>query len=163
MEENLSSLEALLFYYLDKLKFLFFPDQWSSVFLDYSKNDVFALLFIYRRNYANMTELADYMNIPLNTATGIISRLEKKEMVKRERNSYDKRVVTISLTSAGREFIKSEIKEIAYYFNKVLVLLTEEEKETVLGIADKVFQVIGGQTPEDNGTEEKKVKRIPIE
>lgn len=40
-----------------------------------------------------MTEIADYLNVPLNTATGNIGRLEKRGVIKRD--VIDKRVVTI--------------------------------------------------------------------
>lgn len=162
MQNDNLSIESLLFYYFDKVKFFFFPDQWSTIFIDYSKNDIFAMIFIYRRNYVNMTEIATDLNIPLNTATGIISRLEKKRIVKRERNSIDKRVVTISLTEEGREFIKEGLKILEFYLQKLIQRLTEEETKTALQIIDKIFVILSEDT-KDTTKETKKVKRILVE
>jgi len=76
MDQN--KIESIVFNYIDEFKVLFFPEQWSDIFLDFSKNEILALLFLYRRNNVNMTEIAEYIMAPLNTATGVISRLEKK-------------------------------------------------------------------------------------
>lgn len=163
MKEELISVETLLFYYLDKCQFLFFPSQWNPFFLDYSKNEIFVLLFIYRRGYVNMTEIAEYMKIPLNTATGIVSRLEKKEIVKRERNSFDKRIVTISLTELGKEFLVSEIEQFSYYMQKIMDGLTEEEKQILIKIVDKTFSIFNNEKEKQEQKKKRKIKRIPIE
>jgi DNA-binding MarR family transcriptional regulator len=41
-----------------------------------------------------------------STVTGIIDRLEKKGLVERLRESADRRVITITLTEAGRDFVR---------------------------------------------------------
>ena len=107
--------ETIIFDYIDKFRFLFSPDQWSAAFLDYSKNEILALLFLYRNRTANMTEIAEYLDAPLNTATGVISRLEKKAMVERKRNNEDRRVVNIILTETAEEFIAKEKKIIQFW------------------------------------------------
>lgn len=37
--------ESIIFNYIDEFKFLFFPDQWSNVFLDYSKMSYYLFCF----------------------------------------------------------------------------------------------------------------------
>ena len=158
------NIEALIFKYIDEFKFLLFPDKWSSVFLDYSKNEILAMLLIYRKNKVNMSEVAEYINAPLNTATGVISRLEKKLIVERIRDTQDKRVVMISLTEMGKDFILNEKKYIEYYFTKIYEGLTTEEKTAAISIASKIICIL---KTDINRTEEdkpiKKVKRIKIE
>lgn len=157
--------EAIIFNYIDEFKFLFFPDQWSSVFLDYSKNEILALLFLYRNETANMTEIAEYINAPLNTTTGVIGRLEKKLMVERRRGHEDRRVVNIVLTKRAEEFLDQEKKIIEYYFKEVYKALTEKEKATALNIFNKVVSVLkkGKDKISSEAKEDKKVKRIMIE
>ena len=74
---DINKIENIIFNYIDEFKVLFFPEQWSNIFLDFSKNEILALLFLYRKKNANMTEIAEYIMAPLNTATGVIARLEK--------------------------------------------------------------------------------------
>ncbi|HEY5586345.1 MAG TPA: MarR family transcriptional regulator [Ruminiclostridium sp.] len=157
--------ESIIFNYIDEFKFLFFPDQWSSVFLDYSKNEILALLFLYRNKTANMTEIAEYINAPLNTTTGVVGRLEKKKMLERRRGNEDRRIVNIVLTNIAEEFINQEKKVIEYYLKEVYKALTEEEKVTAISIFKKVVSVFKMAKNKINGEEkvDKKVKRIIIE
>ncbi len=157
--------ETIIFEYIDELKFLFFPDKWSSVFLDYSKNEILVLLLLYRNKKANMTEIAEYICSPLNTATGVVARLEKKLMVERLRDKEDRRVVNIVLTKGAEDFIEQEKRTISHYFEEVVRILSYEEKKAALSIFRKVASVLQqdkSNKVNDNKTETR-VKRIIIE
>ncbi len=157
--------ETIIFEYIDELKFLFFPDKWSSVFLDYSKNEILVLLLLYRNKKANMTEIAEYICSPLNTATGVVARLEKKLMVERLRDKEDRRVVNIVLTKGAEDFIEQEKRTISHYFEEVVRILSDEEKKAALSIFRKVASVLQqdkSNKVNDNKTETR-VKRIIIE
>lgn len=157
-------LETVIFDYIDELKFLCFPDQWGGALFDYSKNELLTLIFLYRRKNANMTEIAEYINAPLNTATGVVSRLEKKHMVDRIRDTQDRRVVNIVLTEKAEDFINEEKKLIDYYFKQVYSLLTEEEKLAAAGVFKKVVSVLkSGQNTKEDNKRVKRIKRITIE
>lgn len=158
-------IETIIFDYIDQFKFLFFPEQWSTVFLDYSKNELLVLLYLYKKKTANMTELSEYICAPLNTATGVVGRLEKKNMVERIRGNEDRRVVNIVLTPAAQAFIDEEKKLAAYYFGEIYKALTEEERAAGINIIGKVISILKKGKPgqgEDNGTV-KRIKRINIE
>jgi len=157
--------EKVIFDYIDEVKFLFFPDQWSSAFLDYSKNEILTLLFLYRNKSGNMTEISDYINAPLNTTTGVVSRLEKKSMVERKRDANDRRIVNIILTEKAIEFIDEEKKVIEYYFKEVYKALTDEEKAAAMNIFKKIGSVLkeGKNKSKEEEQVVKKVKRIIIE
>ncbi|WP_297428490.1 MarR family transcriptional regulator [Clostridium sp.] len=159
------NIENIIFKYIDEFKFIFFPDKWSSVFLDYSKNEILAMLLIYRKNKVNMSEIAEYINAPLNTATGVISRLEKKNIAERTRDNEDKRVVMITLTENGREFILEEKRQIEYYFKEVYKSLTKEEINAAMSIVNKVVAVLkaGNQKKMQEEKVVKKIRRITIE
>lgn len=156
-------IESLIFNYIDEFQFLFFPEKWKSVFLDYSKNEILALLIIYRRKSVTMTEVAEYLHAPLNTTTGIITRLEKKEIVKRNRNNDDKRIVEISLTEQGYEFIENEKSIITEYLSEIYNNLTREEREIGINIIYKVMHVLmNKKEQQDTKKDTKKIRRIEI-
>ena len=67
--------------YIEEVKELLSSDLWENVFLNCSKNEVLIFWLLYRREEVNMTEVADYIHVPLNTATGIINRMEKNGLV----------------------------------------------------------------------------------
>ncbi len=157
-------LENIIFNYIDKFKFLFFPNQWSSVFLDFSKNEILSLLFLYRYNASNMTEISEYINAPLNTTTGVIGRLEKKEMVERIRSNEDRRIVQITLTDKAKEFIKKEKEIIEIYVERIYSSLTEEEKAAAAGILEKVIIILRqGEHINSEKADVKKIRKINIE
>lgn len=165
MQDGNVDIENIVFSYIDEFKFLFFPDQWNSAFLDYSKNEILALLFLYRYRTANMTEISEYINAPLNTTTGVIGRLEKKEMIERTRSSEDRRIVQIILTEKAKGFINKEKEIIEYYVKKIYSILTDEEKASAMNILRKVTKVLydGLNKARDTEAVVKKVKKINIE
>lgn len=158
------SLEELIFQFIDQCKFLFFPEQWNRTFLDYSKNEAFTLFLIYRKGQVNMTEIADYLNVPLNTVTGIVSRLEKRGVIRRERDKSDKRIVVVTMSITGGKFVKEQLEELEFYFRQVSSKLTPEETDHLVKLVNKVFDIFkSGSLSKDSGGTAKKIRRIPIE
>jgi DNA-binding MarR family transcriptional regulator len=155
----------LIFDYINEFKFILFPDQWTNAFMDYSKNEVLVLLFLYSKKHANMTEISEYISSPLNTATGVVARLEKKLMVERQRGNEDRRIVNIVLTKHADEFIDHEIEFVGQYFNKVCSELTQQEKAAAVSIFNKVLTVLrkGRQEASSMDNPTKRVKRIIVE
>lgn len=158
-------IEEMIFKYIDEFKVLFFPDQWSDIFLEHSKSELLALLYLYRYNNANMTQISEYIVAPLNTTTGVISRLEKKQLVERIRSSEDRRIVYIALTDKARGILEKERVIMANYVNKINKSLTTEEREVAFSILKKVigiFRESGSEaTPENKANS--KIRKITIE
>lgn len=158
------NIENTIFSYIDEMKTLFSPDKYSDIFLEYTKNELFALLFLYRYNDANMTQIAEYINAPLNTATGVITRLEKKQMVERIRSNEDRRIVLIKLTDKAKDILEKEKNKIIDYGSRIFGMLTSEEKMAALSIYQKVVSVLKEDKSSYNSEEgTKKVKKIIIE
>ncbi|MEG0377012.1 MAG: MarR family transcriptional regulator, partial [Eubacterium sp.] len=144
---------------------IFFPEQWSPFFMSCSKNEAFVLLLAYRKQQVNMTEIAEYLKVPLNTVTGIVSRLEKKDMVKRERSVLDKRVVTVSLTETGFLDMRKMVEQAGDYCSEIMGILSDEEKDVLFGVVQKVFKHLnqGKHKKEDTTENKKRIKQIVIE
>lgn len=156
--------EGIIFSYIDEFKFLIFPDKWNSIFLDYSKNEIMALLFLYRFKNANMTQISKYINAPLNTTTGVVNRLEKKKIIERIRSKEDRRIVEIVLTQKGSEFINEEKKNILSIVKAIYEKLTEDEKSAAINIFRKVTEVLMRDMASKNAkSSTKKIKKINIE
>ncbi|MBP3888315.1 MAG: MarR family transcriptional regulator [Cellulosilyticum sp.] len=163
-EREVNFLEDMLFKYIDEFKILFFPEQWANAFMECSKNEILALLLIYRKSSVNMTEVAEYIGAPLNTATGVISRLEKKKLVERTRDLEDKRIVKISLTEQGTCYFEEEKKLIIRYFKALMSKLTAEEEHAIYSVMEKFLSLLKEGIPkEETPTVAKKVRRITIE
>ncbi|MBS5931758.1 MAG: MarR family transcriptional regulator [Clostridiales bacterium] len=159
------NLETMLFGYIDKIKILFTADLWSSEIFNCSKNELFILLLLYQKDEVNMSQIAQYISVPLNTATGIVARMEKRELVKRQRSKEDKRIVTIMMTNQGKEQIAFIIKKIITYGNLIFDSFTSKEVELTFRLIDKIINVLSDELLrcENEQKEETKIRKITIE
>lgn len=158
------NLETMIFEYVDKVKYLLSPEIWGNDVFNCSKNEMFVLLLLFRRSDVNMTQIADYLSVPLNTATGIVARMEKRDFLARERSSEDKRVVTIKLTDIGRATIRDILNEMIRYGQLMMDSFTPEEVTLVFKLVDKVMDTLSRNA---SSHEEKqtppKIRKITIE
>ncbi|MBC3796132.1 MarR family winged helix-turn-helix transcriptional regulator [Acetobacterium tundrae] len=157
--------ESIIFEYIDKIKFLLSPETWGNDLFNCSKNELFMMLLLYRRSDVNMTQIADYIGVPLNTATGIVARMEKRGLVSRERSVEDKRVVTIHMTDDGLGKIKRIISEMSRYGQLAMDSFTQEEIQLVFKLIDKVMDTLRRDRVKsiNHKNPETKVRKITIE
>lgn len=112
-----------------------------------------------------MTEIAEYIMAPLNTATGVINRLEKKQMIDRIRSEQDRRIVLITLTDKAKELIDKEKDIIIKYFNRIHETLTEEEIASIMSVFGKLIGIFSKdkETMNTELVKGEKIKKISIE
>lgn len=147
--------------YIEEVKELLSSDLWENVFLNCSKNEVLIFWLLYRRGEVNMTEVADYIHVPLNTATGIINRMEKNDFIVRTRSVEDRRVVHISFSKKGTAQFDALLSEMVRYGLQVVKSLTGEEMELLRNMTAKVLEVLRQEKQKE--AEPKKIRKIEIE
>ena len=147
--------------YIEEVKELLSSDIWENIFLDCSKNEVLIFWLLYQRDEVNMTEIAEYIHVPLNTATGIINRMEKNELIVRTRSKEDKRVVLIGLSEKGMTQFQSLVNELMYYGMKVMSSFTKEEMNLFYKMTTKVKEILRQEKRKEDTP--KKVRKIIIE
>lgn len=147
--------------YIEEVKELLSSDIWENIFLDCSKNEVLIFWLLYQRGEVNMTEIAEYIHVPLNTATGIINRMEKNELIVRTRSKEDKRVVLIGLSEKGMTQFQSLVNELMYYGMKVMSSFTKEEMNLFYKMTTKVKEILRQEKRKEDTP--KKVRKIIIE
>jgi DNA-binding MarR family transcriptional regulator len=64
------------------------------------------LLALYENGPLSPSQIAKHMMVKSSTVTGVIDRLERKALLTRERNSPDRRVISIQLTANGKKLAK---------------------------------------------------------
>lgn len=147
--------------YIEEVKELLSSDIWGNIFLNCTKNEVLVFWLLYQRREVNMTEIAEYIHVPLNTATGIISRMENNELIVRTRSKEDKRVVLIGFSEKGMKQFQNLINELMYYGMKVVGSFTKEEINLFYKMTTKVMEVLRQEKKKEATL--KKVRKITIE
>ncbi len=150
-----------IYQFIDEIKDLLSPQMWENILLNCSKNEVLVLWLLYRREEVNMSEIAEYIHVPLNTATGVIARMEKNELVLRFRSPEDKRVVTVKLNEKGKAQVQALVEELTYYGVQILTSFSKEEMDIFYRMMNKVMDVLKKEHKKD--VLQKKVRRITIE
>ena len=90
----------------------------------------------------SMTELSTSLAVSMPTITAMVDRLETANMVKRERNSVDRRVVQVRLTPAGKKELKKLSTIRKEEMEKILMNLSEKEMNTFLGSIELVARLL---------------------
>ena len=147
--------------YVDEVKELISSELWENVFLECSKNEILIFWLLYQKEEVNMTEIAEYIHVPLNTATGLVGRLEKRELIERSRSEEDKRVVLIRFSNKGLKQFKLLTAEMIRYGTRIFSELTDEEIALFFKMTEKVKRVL--KEDKDKKEEPKKVRKIAIE
>lgn len=161
MNISADNFQKEIYQYIDEVKELLSPDIWENILLNCTKNEMLILFLLYRSEEVNMTQVAEYIHVPLNTATGIVARMEKRNLLIRVRSIEDKRIVTIKLCDDGLQQIQSLIKEITYYGTQIAKSFTTEEMSLFFRMLQKTLQILKQERKrEDNKS---KVKKIVIE
>ena len=79
-----------------------------------------------------VSELSLKMGLSNSTVSGILDRLEQKDIIKRERTKNDRRVVKISLTGKSQKFCNDFRKKKEEYLTQLLKKLSEQEIEDII-------------------------------
>ena len=152
---------------LDNIKKMVFPEDWLNLDMTLSKQEIFALLLMDRHGEIIMSQIAEYVNISMSTATGIIDRLVKNGYCTRRRSESDRRVVMIAMTKKAENII-IEVKKIGQdYFDRVFNALTPEEQQFLFSIITKIFKVLSDETAagikNKQLKQKKQIQKIAIE
>lgn len=93
------------------------------------------ILMLEKHGEQKVSELSLKMGLSDSTVSGILDRLEQKDIIKRERTKDDRRVVKISLTGKSKEFCNDFRRKREEYFTRLLKNLSEQEiKDIIKGL-----------------------------
>ncbi|HSB05906.1 MAG TPA: MarR family transcriptional regulator [Thermodesulfobacteriota bacterium] len=87
-------------------------------------------------------ELSKRMYLHPSTITGLVDRLEKKDLVSRQRNEEDRRVITIHLTSKGIGLAKKAPHPIQGKMVYGLRRLKKHELHSILNAVQKLTEIM---------------------
>lgn len=88
------------------------------------------------------SEISKKMSLVNSTVTGIIDRLEKLNIVKRERSEEDKRIVYIELSDTGNIVLEDFRDTINNYFTNIFSNASKEQIDNILTGLETLKEVL---------------------
>lgn len=99
------------------------------------------LYWLYAENRPLLSgEISGLMELSSGRTANILHSLEKKGLILREKNSPDRRQVSVRLTKEGEEQIKSRYAESICWYQALLDRLDEQDAEAFLRFAKQMLQ-----------------------
>ena len=160
----MSEIENIWDLVLDNLKKLLYPREWISLDLEFSKSELFTMLYVAKQGEIIMSDIASNINVSMSTANGIVERLVKNGYLIRERSDSDRRIVVIRPTDKGKKLIDGLKSAIFEYLKLINDALDEEERSLLFKIFAKItaiFQRKADQNPVVEAPSQ--LKKITIE
>jgi len=101
-----------------------------------------ALGILEEKDALKMNEIAGELNISLPAATGLIGRLHKIGMVKREYDDSDRRIIRVRLTPKGKKAIEASRELKLRSMQRAFSGLTEKERQDYLNVLKKIKNIV---------------------
>ncbi len=102
----------------------------------------------------SLSNLSERIRAQNSTVTGIIDRMEREGLVRRERSTTDRRVIHIRLSEKGKKLAAEIQVEPMEIFRGALSSLPTSDLSDLLRIMNKLQKYVRNEVTEGNGTSE---------
>jgi DNA-binding MarR family transcriptional regulator len=102
----------------------------------------------------SLSSLSERIRAQNSTVTGIIDRMEREGLVRRERSTTDRRVVHIRLSDKGQKLARQIQVEPMEIFRDALMSLTQADLRDLLRIMNKLQKYVRSKIAAENGADE---------
>ena len=149
---------------LDNVKRIIIPEEMVTLGMTLSRYELLTILLVERQPVMTMSALTQHLAMPMSTATGIVTRLVKKDLLQRGSLEEDRRAVTLSLTDKGAEIVARVQEHFRGMLERVRAIVTEEEMQQALHLVQKILQGLQNDRPDLRLAAGKPKRRIiPVE
>lgn len=100
---------------------------------------------INRQGDAIISDLAKEVSLSQATVTTIFDRLEKRELIYRQRSQLDKRKVHVYLTEEGHEILRKAPTALQHQFAKKFEALHDWEQSMILSALQRIAQMMDAE------------------
>jgi MarR family transcriptional regulator, organic hydroperoxide resistance regulator len=101
----------------------------------------------------SLSSLSERIRAQNSTVTGIIDRMEREGLVRRERSTVDRRVVHIRLSDKGLKLARQIQVEPMEIFRDALASLTQADLRDLLRIMNKLQKHVRAKVATDGGAD----------
>lgn len=98
------------------------------------------LQYLYRRRSCIMSDIANSLSVSMSGATGLVDRMIKNRLLKRNRSKKDRRIVEITITPHGKKVARSVMQQQYKMIKKMFGKISRDERRNYLNILEKVHK-----------------------
>lgn len=104
---------------------------------DVSKREFNLLIMLGKSEKMIVREVADFLGIPVSSATAIIDKLSEKGYLRRIHSSSDRRIIVVVLSQEGKSIYLSLTSKMKNFARGVMDKLGEAEKKKLVQLLEK--------------------------
>lgn len=113
--------------------------KWNKMFNeDLGVSHVLTLGYLKRNKKARPSDISKELGLTPPTVTHLVNKLVKKELVERQLDATDRRIIYLVITEKGKETLKRASVEGQALRRELFLKLTEEEREQLLALYAKL-------------------------
>lgn len=113
--------------------------KWNKMFNeDLGVSHVLTLGYLKRNKKARPSDISKELGLTPPTVTHLVNKLVKKELVERQLDATDRRIIYLVITEKGKETLKRASVEGQALRRELFLKLTEEEQEQLLALYAKL-------------------------
>ncbi len=116
----------------------FLQENFKNKGIYLSKEQVVVLKILHRKDGVNQNELAFLTLRDKSTLTRLLSKMESKDLIKRQRSKEDKRVSQVFLTQEGKNVYEKAEPILLEFLDILGEDITQEEKEITTKVLKKI-------------------------
>lgn len=109
---------------------------------DITHDQYYVLRYIYKRGVCTSTELADVFAVNKSAITAMTNRLVEKGMIARGKDEDDRRIIALSLTERGKEWLVETEQKIYELVETMMTKLSHEEIEQFIQTYEKLAMIL---------------------
>ena len=107
---------------------------------DISKRDFSLVIMLGKSGNLTMSEISEFLQIPMSTATNVVDKLVSKDYLARYHGQEDRRTVKVGLSKNGEVMFRL-LETTMYNFGQAILSgFSEEEKEQFIGFMQRAKQ-----------------------
>ena len=116
-----------------------------------SRHEFLAIEVLGESGPSIMRSLAEKLHLAVNTVTTLVDNLERKNLVRRERDENDRRLVWVHLTREGERVAQINLEERLRFCRSLLESLNEDEQQIYLVLMRKITRETNRYLAESHG------------
>lgn len=113
----------------------------------FTSSQCYSLIEILKAGSLTMNELSEKMKLDSSTMTRVIDKLVRDELIKRERDKEDRRIVLVILTDKGREAADILNSSVNQYYKKIISNIPEGKVDEVLNAVNILLKAFETANP----------------